>query len=355
MKRNQILLFLLIVLCIWTAPTFAQGDSPPDPMPTIEVIATEADTGNVPDASPVSVDSIVVFVMMGVFGGLGLGMTALVAYLTKLLGNSVQTQQLEGLLTSVQKWAYQQALNAAARTPYEWDDSFVRVGGSMLGYDTPNQPPARPPDGQPPTSKPVTLPRGIPLNRNYTLDAIGDNKLAFYEETHDGRKVAIPHGYKYRGQPGMIGTSRSPHPDIFYKYALGFEASIAYKAGRFGYSFTIPDNFVLGARQRFAIIVGYEANYAPMVGTDGNPTLYLEGTLDASTLPTVMLPNQVVIDGMGEAQWVIQTADEIRNLNVGVGVYIPWAVIGDNSTLAIKSIKFVPVADDYGDDVIIRI
>lgn len=351
MKRNQILLFLLIVLVIWTAPTFAQGDSPPDPTPTIEVIATEADTGNVPDASPVSVDGIIVFALMGVFGGLGLGMTALVAYLTRLLGNSVQTKQLEDLLTSVQRWAYQQATNAAARTSYEWDDNLVKVGGSILGYDGSAPTPSNPP----PTSKPVTLPRGIPLNHNYTLDAIGDNKLAFYEETYDGRKVAIPHSYRYRGQPGAIGTSRSPHPDVFYKHALGFEAAIAYKAGRFGYSFTIPDNFVLGARQRFAIIISYEANYAPMVGTDGNPTLYLEGTLEASTLPTVMLPKQVAIDGQGEAQWVIQTADEIRNLNVTVGMYIPWAVIGDNSTLVIKSIKFVPVADDYGSDAVTHI
>lgn len=350
MKRNRILLLLLIVLVILTAPTFAQDDFPPEPTPTMEVLATEADTGTAPDAAPISVDSIIVFAMMGVFGGLGLGMTALVAYLTKLLGNSVQTKQLEGLLTSVQRWAYQQALTAAARTSYEWDDNFVKIGGSVLGYD--HQPPA--PNNPPLPTNPTTYPRGIPLNRNTALNAVGDNGLSYYEEDHDGRKVAIPHGYKYRAQQDMIGSSRSPHPEIYYVQAKGFEAAIAFKAGRFGYSFVI-DNFVLGANQRFAVIVSYEASYAPEKGTDGNPTLYMGGTLMTGIQPLAALPQQVVVNGSGETQWVMETSEEIRNLTVAVGMYIPWAVIGDGSTLTIKSIKFIPVADDYGSDVVLRV
>lgn len=343
MKRNCVLLLLLIALVIWTAPTFAQGDSPPDPTPTIEVIATEVEQPEVPENPSANIGTTLFqwfqFALENQFHWYIFAIISVI-----VAGNLVPQEEVKR----------RREQSRQTETPVD-DVLFAILEIVQSLKSNISTPPAPLPDGQPPTSKPVTLPRGIPLNRNYTLDAIGDNRLAFYEETHDGRKLAIPHGYRYRGQPGMIGTSRSPHPDIFYKHALGFEASIAYKAGRFGYSFTIPDNFVLGARQRFAIIVGYEANYAPMVGTDGNPTLYLEGTLEASTLPTVMLPKQVVIDGQGEAQWVLQTADEIRNLNVTVGMYIPWAVIGDNSTLVIKSIKFIPVADDYGDDVIIRI
>jgi hypothetical protein len=341
-SKRKWIISILLMLVLGVMPVAAQVVDAPEPTPTIEVVETDVPTVPVVDEAPGQNfgTALFDFFKFAIENQLHWYVFAIIALL--VAGNLVPQDEI--------KRRREQA--KATETPI--DDVLLAIldGIQTLKGNVSVPPPAPVPiPTDPLPTQPEPLPRGIPLNRNYTLDAIGDNKLSFYEETYDGRKVAIPHGYKYRAQPGMIGTTRSPNPDIFYKQAAGFEASIAYKAGRFGYSFTIPDNFVLGARQRFAIIVSYEANYAPMVGTDGNPTLYLDGMLTGNQ-PAIMLPSQVVIDGMGEAQWVLQTDEEVRGLVVTVGMYIPWAVIGDNSTLTIKSIKFVPVADDYGDVVI---
>lgn len=220
----------------------------------------------------------------------------------------------------------------------------------------PAYPPAAPTPLPPPVITPIkidvkpSLALWIPINPNPYLKDIGANGLAYTEEDHDGRKVAVPTGYKYRGST----FANSPHPDTFYKHGAGFEMALAKKAGQFGYETSVK-NFVLAGRQRFAVVVKYLANFTPVIGTDGSPTVYLGGILRSNGKAIAQLEQHAVVDGEGEAQWVFQTATEHAAIDIEVGVIMPWAVVNDQSTLLWREYRVIPVPDDYGDDVVIHI
>lgn len=338
-SKRKWIISIVLMLVLGVVPVAAQVDDAPEPTPTMEVVETPVPDVPV-DAEPGQNFGTVLFEFFkfAIDNQLHWYVFAIIALL--VAGNLVPQEEL--------KRRREQA--KATETPI--DDVLLAI---LDGIQTlkgtvpvPSVPVPIPTDPLPTT--PTRFPQGIPLNRNSQLNEAGSGGLRFTEQVINGRSIAVPIGYMYRGQPAQ----GSPHCEIHYKFSAGFEFAIAQKAGRFGYAFKL-DNFVLGANQRFAIVVEYEAKYAPVMGTDGNPTVYLDGSLSEAGRHVTPLAPQQVANGSGEAQWVIQTAEEYRNLEVVVQVYMPWASVNDNGTVLMKQIKFVPVADDYGSDVVIRI
>lgn len=339
---------IVLMLVLGVSPVAAQVDDVPDATPTMEVEASPlsppATQGEVevPDTTvPVAPESnfgesLFKFFQFAIENQLHWYVFAIIALL--VAGNLVPQEEI--------KRRREQA--KATETPID-DVLLAILDGIQTLRGNVTTPPV-PIPGEPPIVPPVLLPKGIPLNRNPQLNEAGGGGLRYNEQVIGGRSIAVPLGYAYRGQP----SQGSPHCEVHYKFAGGFEFAIAQKAGRFGYAFNI-DKFVLAARQRFAIVVEYDAKYAPVVGADGNPTVYLDGSLSEAGRHVTPLAMQKAVNGVGEAQWVIQTAEEYRNLEVVVGLYMPWSSVDDSSTVLVKAIKFVPVADDYGSDVVIRI
>lgn len=191
----------------------------------------------------------------------------------------------------------------------------------------------------------------VPVNPNWGLGLIGENGLAYTENDSFGRVVAVPHEYHYSAQPDMIDGIVSPHPDTFYKANRGFEMALAHKAGRFGYHFLVDKPL-----RRFAVVVEYEARLHPERGDDGNHTAYLVGSIDYQGKKiAVLAQTPVLVERSSEAQWLFEATTPYDELVVEVRVYMPYAALQDNSTFLWKRIKCVPVPDDYGDNVVVRI
>lgn len=361
---------LLFLMAVFAFPALAQeATQEAEATPTVEVVATvvhtaEAQVEDAPVSEPTDVHNwfddliefatenhLVVFLLVGFVVGI-----------TQI--NRPQTrQEYESNKAAIER---QKADAVKTETPY--DDWLAKANemlnemrriseGVVLPLPNPSVPPTFPP-AAPPTVTPPTVispvatkpPLWIPINPNPNLNEVGANGRAYFDDDRDGRAIAVPTRYIYRG----VASTGSPHCEIYYKQGDGFEMALAQKAGRFGFE-SVVTNFVLAGNQRFAVVVKYSAKFTPVIGSDGNPTVYLGGALKSNGLPISTLPHQPVVDGEGEAQWVFQTAEEYHSLSVEVAAIMLWAVVHDNSTLLWKEFKVVPVADDYGDDVLIRI
>lgn len=363
MIRTVFLIFLLLFAAI---QVFAQDDVTPESTPTIEAVPSdvplEAET-------PVDVHNWIDDVSEFITNNMPIMFLGATLLLSVAKIKQPQTQEeYEATRRDVLRQREE-----ARRSETPLDDLMVEarnilneMRGISASLPTQPSPPSPLPrgEGSNPSLPPVTQPeppfvpepeipllaKGIPINRNSTLNETGANGLSFIEADRDGRKIAVPHGYAYKGEPGSVDGKMSPHCEVYYKPAAGFEFALADKAGWFGYEFTIS-NFVLAGQQRFAVVVEYEAAYAPVFGPDNNPTVYIAGSLKSNGRQLAKLPKQpIVAVGKGEAQWVFMTQDEYATLDGALGVYMPYGAVDDTGTLLIKQIKIVPVVDEYGND-----
>lgn len=190
-----------------------------------------------------------------------------------------------------------------------------------------------------PTSEPVFTPTSVvqyfyPVNPNPNLNG----PMRHEQYGNPPRNVSIPAQFIYRATLGNANT----HPDVFYKPDEGgYRFELAYRNGRFGYEFFLTSG-ILHPNVRYAIVVEYMADIRPKTVVAFMRGLVIDGDSDIVTLP-----RQPVVDGAGEAQWIVQTSDSWQSAAVRVQVELPYASALDRSALVFREIRMVPVPSDY--------
>lgn len=365
-SRHFLIAVLLLTLLFVALPTLAQ-----DATPTADIIVTAVPTiaapVGVPDAPVVApagtVDTAIVIAGIAAFAILGLGGTALVGYLVKRLGDSVPADKIQGILDSAQKYLYNQAMTAAARSPQTWDDGLVPAVAGLFGYDpnvstpvrtplpprtTPPVPPVTPPAPTPPFI-PIPQPLGVPLNQDYDLR----NSL-FTEQAEGEKRIAVPKMWAYYAEGGDSKT----HTDAFYDPGQGFKMMLDSRGkldhngipARFGYeSYEVVE---LYPGTRYTIAPHFDAKIA------GGAVNIKAALIDGETV-LFELPPQRIEPGTYEDKSVVfvfqlSATRTVFNLRVRVYVETEYASLHSDSYIRWRTLPLEAQAPDYGNDAVVR-
>ncbi len=338
--RNVLIVWLLLMA---VGLVFAQDETPTVEQPLItvtpdtDIVAPSVPTGNV--------DNIIFFAVMALFGVLTLGMTALAAYLTKLLGNSVKTEQLEGLLMSGQKWAYQQAMTTAARTPEEWDDNLIKTIAAVLKYDPslsaqiPTRPIPRP--TLPPPDVPV-----VPTESDDSNVVIGftdvfgviGKKETWKQSGHPDAVIEIPAGYNHT--PVYIDGNGKVYPAkaIETNEKYGTRLNIAHIGSI--HKFTRQSRPV-AAKGKNIITLEYDGNVNDATGRDPHynwlwMNCYVNGKAVVSAQREGDTAHHIATkNGIQQAAWFYES-DKTEPVEVAFEIVIHWGIAGDMSYIDLK-------------------
>lgn len=336
--RNNLLIILLVavlILLMATPMVTAQDNTPSPENPIVVTIAPVDDvpviTGG--DAPNSTVDTAIVFVLLGVIAILGMCGTALVAYLVKLLGNSVKTEQLQGFVDSMQKYAYNQLMTATARTPQTWDDSLAPALANFFGYNPAVSVPNRTPI---PPAVPSIPSRPDKPSAIVRIFGAFDPTLTF-EHTYNGTRrviyVPINTAASFENRDGA--GKEYPYPSVNVNGAYGVRYDIAHIAGAWGW--TILETLVRDVQYRVTL------EYSAEVHGDKKDSLsdWLWHELIVGDLATGV--NQGVSNGARHtAQWSMT--------GTGLPVMITprlraqWASAGDMSNICWHQLTIEPVS-----------
>lgn len=332
-KTSMLLLSLILFILF---PAAAQ-----DATPTQDIIVTAVP----PDVSVVvptgsTIDTSVVIAGMAVFAIVSLGSTALVAYLVKLLGNSVKTEQMQGLVDSLQKWMYNQAVLAAGRTPQQWDDSLVPALANFVGYNpavgTPVRIPSAPPSIPPAPSVP---PRTEFVATTEFMDIFGkrgDNSYTWTGKGHDPAVIEIPDGYDYVCN-GVDGNG-TPYPwkAVNTNEEYGTRLNVSSNAGK--HHFSRKQRIMLGAGTHeialsYIADVKHDENQNPM-----NNWVWTEAYLDGQpVIPGPGTVNHMALqNGAHVATWRFNNSMP-REVLLSFTVTVHWGSAEGNSTIDLKA------------------
>lgn len=343
-------LLLLGLLLLIVFPTVAQ-----DPTPTADIIVTAVPPVITPDVVPAgSVDTAIVFAGLFAVVIIGLGSTALIGYLVKRLGDSVPADKIQGILDSAQKYMYNQAMTAAARSPQTWDDGLVPAVAGFFGYDPNVSTSVRtplPPRPMPP-APPVNLPQplGVPLNSDYDLRRI----TTFSEEKYGEKRVAIPLGYGYYGATG----DSAAHTDAFYDPDAGYKMMLDSRGklnehglnARFGYDSRLPVKLYPGVR--YTIAPHFDAKIAG--GAVNIRAALLRGEDVLFELPPQRLEPGTYTDESRVFVFQLSATEKVFHLRVRVYVETEYATLRDDSYIRWRILPLEAQAPDYGEDAVVR-
>lgn len=354
------LLLLGLLLCI-VFPTVAQ-----DVTPTADIIVTAAPVVTPDVVVPVvpsgTVDTTIVIAGLAGVVILGLGGTALIGYLVMRLGDSVPADKIQGILDSAQKYMYNQAITAAARSPQTWDDALVPAVAGFFGYNpavgTPTRtpipprplPPAPPVNPPAPEYKlPAPQPLGVPLNSNYDI-----RHTTFREVAYDEKRVAIPSMYAYYAATGDSGV----HTDAFYDPGEGFKMMLDSRgklnehglAAHFGYETLLPVELYPGVR--YTIAPHFDAKIAG--GAVNIRAALMDGEHVLFELPPQRLEPGTYTDESRVFVFQLSATKTVFNLRVRVYVETEYATLRDDSYIRWRTLPLEAQAPDYGNDAVVR-
>lgn len=366
-SRNFLIAVLLLALLFVALPILAQDVTPSPEQPIIVTLTPDTVPVVAPDVIPAgsTVDTTIVIAGIAAVVILGLGGTALVGYLVKLLGNSAKTEQIQALVDSIQKYAYHQTMAAVARTPQTWDDNLVPAVANWFGYDPnvstpvrqpqsprnlPPAPPVTPPvPSTPPFSVPVPQPLGLPLNSDYDL-----RRTTFTEAIRGDKRIAIPNGYGYYA----VGGDTAVHTDAFYDPGEGFKMMLDSrgkldehgKAAHFGYESLNPIELYPGTR--YTLAPHFDAKIS------GGTVNIRAAVIDADTV-LFELPPQRIEPGIYADKSVVfvfqlSATRSVFNLRLRVYVETEYATLHSDSYIRWRTLPVEAQAPDYGEDAVVR-
>lgn len=358
MPRNLMTSFLLPALMLFIVfPAVAQ-----DATPTADII-TAAPPDVVTEIPVVvsgsgSVDTMIVFAGLAAVVIIGLGGTALIGYLVKRLGDSVPADKIQGILDSAQKYMYNQAMMAAARSPQTWDDGLVPAVAGWFGYNpnvstpvrTPLPPRTTPPAPPVPEYKlPAPQPLGVPLNRDYDLR----NSL-FSEQAEGEKRIAIPRMWAYYAEGGDTKT----HTDAFYDPGQGFKMMLDSrgkldhngKPARFGYeSYEVLE---LYPGTRYTIVPHFDAKISG--GAVNIRAALIDGETVLFELPPQRIEPGTYTDSSVVFVFQLSATKSVFHLRVRVYVETEYASLRDDSYIRWRTLPLEAQAPDYGNDAVVR-
>lgn len=350
-SRQLMTSILLLVLMLFILfPAVAQ-----DATPTADIIVTEVPVV-VPDSS--TVDTAIVIAGLAAVVIIGLGGTALIGYLVKRLGDSVPADQIQGILDTAQKYLYNQAMTAAARTPQQWDDSLVPAVAGWFGYNPAVGTPTRPPRPLPPTPPippapeyklPAPQPLGVPLNQDYDLQ----NSL-FTEQVEGQKRIAVPKMWAYYAEGGDTLT----HTDAFYDPGEGFKMMLDSrgkldhngKPARFGYeSYEVLD---LYPGTRYTVAPHFDAKISG--GAVNIRAALIDGETVLFELPPQRIEPGTYTDKSVVFVFQLSATKSVFNLRLRVYVETEYASLRDDSYIRWRTLPLEAQAPDYGSDAVVR-
>lgn len=356
-SRNLLTSMLMLTLMLFILfPAAAQ-----DATPTADIIVTAAPPDAVTEIPVVpsgSVDTTIVFAGLFAVVIIGLGGTALVGYLVKRLGDSVPADKIQGILDSAQKYMYNQAMAAAARSPEKWDDKLVPAVAGWFGYDPAVGTPVRtplPPRPTPPTPPapeykfPAPQPLGVPLNVDYDL-----RKTTFSEAIRGDKRIAIPNGWAYYSQSGDTAT----HTDAFYDPDEGFKMMLDSrgklneygKAAHFGYESLHPTELYPGTR--YTIAPRFDAKLSG--GAVNIRAALIENDTVLFELPPQRIEPGTYTDKGVVFVFQLSATKSIFYLRLRVYVETEYATLRDDSYIRWRALPLAAQVPDYGNDAVVR-
>lgn len=197
---------------------------------------------------------------------------------------------------------------------------------------------------------------GTRLNMNHLL-----LEGVRHEQWGDGRMKDVPAGYTLRWWSFFSDDTFAPSPEILIGDAHGgMKIEVSHRRGTLEIDQHLT-NGVVQANRRYLLVVKGIANLKLKPDSDGNVGHYkFNGRLIDGDSHIALLPEraQMTLDGNFDAQWPIETSDIYQslayqiNLHIGNQDVVPFDA---GSSITITSIEFQRVADNYGDDVVIRV
>lgn len=340
-SRGFLTVMLLLSLLFVVLPTFAQD------------VVTE-----IPVVPSGSVDTAIVFAGLAAVVVIGLGGTALIGYLVKRLGDSVPADKIQGILDSAQKYMYNQAMTAAARSPQKWDDDLVPAVAGFFGYNpavsTPTRTPIpqRPTPSIPPTPAPsstVAQPIGVPLNSAYDL-----RRTTFTELPYDEKRVAVPSGYGYYADGGDTAV----HTDAFYDPGEGFKMMLDSRgkldehgrSAQYGYESLHTVELYPGTR--YTIAPHFDAKIAG--GAVNIRAALLDGNQVLLELPPQRIEPGTYMDKSVVFVFQLSPQKSIFYLRLRVYIETEYATLHSDSYIRWRTLPLEAQVPDYGNDAVVR-